>query len=485
MPPDATRFLLPERGFNWIVWFGLALYTLLLFFFVRANSYFIDDDYDHFIQAAQLPLWRIISTPIDVHFVPFHQLFSALITHAAPLNFDVALLVMLAFHGISLCLLYKILQTFSDSPVNLLIVFLYGCSPFLLYTLMWWSSGMHRLPYICLCLSSLYAYVHYRRSRCLWHLASCYLTFFLAFGFYSKAILIPVYILGLELCLSSQDGLRHFFRRFLPGASMLLLSMAYVFWYLNFAPVMQQGPAPSIAVTSEIVLLNFKVMLGVLTLHQSTAASPGFNLLLGLLLLVGVFYCAVRDRRAVVIWLALFSCIFASFAIVAASGRGQMFGGFLALVLRYYFEVMFLVAIFAGLLFSVLHRSSTSQVASPKTWHWLGLLVCAAYVCALGVVSWSNYLVTYEKSYVATAHYMQRLIADMDHLPADRPIRLAEASLPGYVYGDFINAQMAMGEVLPLRYPRLVMVPRAQADYEIDEAGSVIPLHGDTATRAP
>lgn len=479
MLPDAVVLSSWERGFKGMVWLGLAVFTVLLALFVRTNSYYIDDDYDHFIQAARLPLWQMISTPIDVHYAPLHKLFSVLISHMAPLNFDVALLVMLGFHGLSIGLLYKILRSFSNSPVNLLIVFLYGCNPFVLYPLMWWSSGMHRFPYVFLCLACLYFYINYRRSQSRLHLASCCLAFFLAFGFYSKAILIPVYILGLELCLSGKDGIRHFFRRFLPGGIMFLLSMAYVFWYLHFAPVMQQGQTPSIASVCEIVLLNFKVMAGVLTFHQYDAPSSGFNISLVFVILVGGFYSFAKDRRSLLVWLVLFSCIFANFAMVAASGRGQMFGGFLAFALRYYFEEMFLVAVFGGLLFAVMRPSSGLNIASVHKQHWLSFFIIGFYVCSLGWLARSNYVVVYEKSHIATVHYMQRLMASLDRLPTDRPLLLEEASFPGYVYGSFINARMPMGDVLPLRYPRLVMVPRSQADYGVDESGGVVALHAD------
>lgn len=481
-----TTFSSPlEGGFKWVVWSSLLIFTLLLVLFARTNSYFIADDYDHFIQAAQLPLLQMILTPIDVHYAPLHNLFSALIQYAAPLNFDLALLVLLSFHALSIGLLYKLLQALSDSPVNLLIVFLYGCNPFLLHPLIWWSSGIHRFPYICLSLASLYAYVHYRRSHRPLHLVCCYLAFFLAFGFYSKAILIPLYILGLELCLGSRDELQRWFARFAPGGAMLLVSMAYMLWYLNFAPVMPQGPRASLAVASDIILLNFKVMVGVLTFHQYAAAGTVFNLLLAFLLLAGVIYSLVKNRQLLLIGLTLIACIGVNFAMIASSSRGQAFGGYLALMLRYYLEVMFLVAVFGSMLFAALRRSSRVAASSTSARHWLAFLACLFYVSVLVWVGRPYYFASYEKSNVATARYMQRLTSSLDRLPKDRPLLLADASFPGYVYGDFINARMPMAKVLPLRYHQLVIVPRAQAEYAVDETGAVMALRGSAGELLP
>src|SRR5690606_28172640 len=79
----------------------------------------------------------------------------------------------------------------------------------------------------------------------------------------------------------------------------------------------------------------------------------------------------------------------------------------------------------------------------------------------------------YESSHLASARYMHRLLADLDHLAIEGSIRVAHGSLPGYVYGAFINASMPIENVLPIRYQHLTFVPREQADYEIDSQGNL------------
>lgn len=484
MPSSTALSSIQDGGFKWAVWASLLIFTLLLALFARTNSYFFADDYDHFIQAAQLPLLQMIFSPIDVHYAPLHKLFSTLIQYLAPLDFDLAVLVLLSFHALSVVFLYKLLQALSDTRLNLLIVFLYGCNPFLLHPLIWWSSGIHRFPYICLTLASLCAYVHYRQSRRPLQLASCYLAFLLAFGFYSKAILIPLYILGLELCLSYRDGLQRWFARFAPGGLMLLVSMGYVLWYLNFASVAQQGSNTSLAVAIEIILLNFKVMVGVLTFQEYAAANAVFDFLLSLLL-VGGIYSLVKNRQLLVIGLMLLACLGVNFAMLAISSRGQAIGVDLAFQMRYYLEVMFLIAIFGSLMFATMRGRSRFVAVTPPTRHWMAFLACVVYLSALTWVGRQHYLVSYEKTYVATAQYMQQLIEDLDKFPADRPLLLAEASFPGYIYGDFINTLMPMEKLLPLRYHQLVTVPWSQAEYQVDEKGAVVSVSSSSRELLP
>lgn len=481
--PESPGFEVPARAlfsgwltqaFSGLVWASLVLFTLALALFVREHSHFIADDYDHFIQAGQLPLVQLLSTPIDVHYVPLHKLFSALILRLAPLNFDLALGVMLGFHGLSIWLLHRLLQSVSKSPVNLLIVLLYGGNPFLVHPLIWWSSGIHRFPYVLLCLVSLYAYMHYRRSGRAWHLGGSCLAFLLAFGFYSKAILIPLYVLGLELCLGAH-GDRRALQRFAPGALMLLVSLGYGFWYLHFAPVMEQGPTPDLLLVGEIVLLNFKVMAGVLSLHQHDA--PGLVLNLGLLLavLLALLHSLSCTRRAAWVWLVLLACVALNFAMVAASGRGQMFGRYLVLALRYYWEVTFLIALFGGLLLSLRRRRQPPRVGLR---HWLALGLCLVYIGTLAWVGRIHVLVQYESTHGATARYMTRLLADLDRLPTDRPLLVAQGDFPSHVYGSFLNffdTRLPLEKVLPLRYRQLRMVPPAEADYRVDEHGALVP----------
>lgn len=461
----------PARAFTWAVWCCIGIGGLLQAHYARLHSHFIADDYDHFIQASVLPLGQLLVTPIDIHYVPLHKLFSALIVYCAPLNFDLALVVLLAFHLLAAVLLYQLLTLFSNSRGNLLIVLLYACNPFVLDLLMWWSSGIHRLPYICLSLLSLYGYVLYRKSQRVGPLVLSVLAFLVAFGFYSKALLIPIYIMAIELCLPGKGGIRSLLLRLRIGIALLLVSLAYMFWYWKFSPTQQQGPSPSMAVGLEIILLNFKVLVGGLAFYKYEAPKLcNIGIVTGLILLAG--YCARRGKRSLVVWGVMFACIILNFAMIAFSNRGQMFGGFIAFSLRYYLEVIVLVALFAGVLFSAIYSDSGSgRVRLP----WLALLVCVLYSATLGWFGAKYRGEIYRDSHLVTSKYMRNLLVGLDHVPADQPLLLQSGNLPAYVYGAFINQAMPFEKVLPMRYPHLRLVSAEEARYWVSEDGHVLP----------
>lgn len=461
----------PERAFTWIVWCCVGTASLLQIHYARLHSHFIADDYDHFIQASTLPLAQLLATPIDIHYVPLHKLFSALVVYFAPLNFDFALAVLMAFHLSATVLLYQLLKLFSHSRGNLLIVLVYACNPFVLDLLMWWSSGIHRLPYICLSLMSLYGYVLYRKSQHSGPLALSVLAFLAALGFYSKAVLIPIYIMAIELCLSGQGDFRRLLQRLRVGMALLLLSLAYLLWYMRFAPIQQQGPSPSISTSLDIILLNFKVLAGSLAFYKFDAPLLCNMLIVtGLVLLAG--YCARSAKKSLLVWVAVLACIILNFSMIAFSNRGQMFGGFIAFALRYYLEVLVLVATFAGVLIgAVLGESARNSTARLP---WVGLLICVLYSVMLGWIGTKYRSEIYQDSHLVTSGYMRNLIAGLDRLPPDQPLLLQSSSLPAYVYGAFINQDMPFDKVLPIRYPHLQLVSAKDARYQVSVEGHVL-----------
>jgi len=461
-----------ETRFKILVWTGIFLITLLIAAFVRENSYFIADDYDHFIQAGKLPLLDFLATPIDVHYAPLHKLFSALILKLAPLNFDMALAVLLIFHGFSVYMLYRLLQELRASRLNLLIVFVYASNIFVFHPLLWWSAGIHRFPYILLSIVSLYSYVRYRRSRSIIDIACCYLAFALAFGFYSKAVLIPAYILGLELCLSWRQGLHRLVERFWLGCSMLLVSLAYVIWYLEFSTITQQGPSASIEVALQLIFQNFKVLAVSLLFCSYTTPSLEFNWALVLFFIGCTFGGFFKVRAALLPWSVLLALLFLNFAVIAASGRGQMFAEYLAFILRYYFEIMFIVAIFFSLIASAAQEKKIMQMFSMRSYNVV-FSFCLVYALIALWFGSAYFHKNYGDSYRATAGYMHNLITGLSNLPRSTPVLFSSAGLPSYVYGAFTNEPMPMEKILPLRYPNMSFVPREQAQYEVDETGNV------------
>lgn len=189
----------------------------------------------------------------------------------------------------------------------------------------------------------------------------------------------------------------------------------------------------------------------------------------GLILLAG--YCSRRCKRSLLVWGVMFACIILNFAMIAFSSRGQMFGGFIAFALRYYLEVIVLVALFAGVLFSAAYGESGSGRARLP---WLALLVCVLYSAALGWFGAKYRGEIYQDAHLVTAKYMRNLLAELDRLPADQPILLQSGNLPAYIYGAFINQAMPFEKVLPIRYPHLRLVSAQEARYWVSAEGHVL-----------
>ena len=55
-----------------------------------ANSHFYGDDFWFFAEFRNLSFAEYLLTPITLHFVPMHRLFTALIYRIAPLDFRLA-----------------------------------------------------------------------------------------------------------------------------------------------------------------------------------------------------------------------------------------------------------------------------------------------------------------------------------------------------------------------------------------------------------
>lgn len=471
-PNDARRLFAGWE--NGIVWLLILLFTWVTLRFALKNSDFIGDDYDHFQLVGSMPLLQYLFTPIDVHFVPLHRLFSWLLLEIAPLDFSLAVAVLTVFQLASTVMLALLLQRLRPGPWNRALIVLFACNGVLLPLLAWWSAGIHRLPYIFLSISCLYFYLGYRQQRRWSDLLGCWGCAILAFGFYGKAVLIPVYVLALEFCLSWRLGFAAL-RRYALGMAMLLAVGVYVGWYLLYAPVLRLDGPSSISTAIQIALAFMRILGGLLVLQQPGAWSLGTALIVAGWGVAILGTCLWR-RENLVYWLALLGLVGLNFLMISGSSRGQLFGDLLALSPRYYFEVIFLVVIFLCL---ILNPTDASQrCAEGRGTRGLGVLtVCLPVLYApLAYQAEKVQFSDYGRPHKQTHRYMQHVWDDLDDLPSGHPLRVAEGNLPLYVYGEWLHIFKPFAAVLPLRHPNLEFVRRDLAQYEIGDDGRVRPL---------
>lgn len=217
----------------------LAIFIAATTLFVLQNSHFIRDDIYHFLYILKLPLRHYLLMPIDVHFAPLHKLASLIIFKLSPLDFRVALGFMAAVWIATIVLTYRILIRLTSNQAAWLILLFFGTSPLWIHNLIWWSSAAHRLPYLLLQTAAILAYLRYREKENRRDAIICVVMQILTFGFYVKAMLFPVILAALEICLAfrkdrviSKAGIK-------LCASMAVISIIYVLWYFLFSPVMR------------------------------------------------------------------------------------------------------------------------------------------------------------------------------------------------------------------------------------------------------
>ncbi len=463
-----------------VLWVNSLVGLLVLSFswvtarYALRNSYFIGDDYDHFQLIGSMSFLQYLFTPIDVHFVPLHRLFSWLLLKLAPLNFDLALLILMAFQLLSTLMLALLLRRLRPAgPWNGPLLVLFACSSQMLPLLAWWSAGIHRFPYLLMCIACLYFYLGYREHGRWRDLLASWVCLVLAFGFYSKAVLIPVYVLALEFCLSWRLGFA-VLRRYTVGMAMLLAVAVYIGWYLLYAPVLRLQGASSITVASEITLAFMRTLADVLVLQQPGPWSWRGALVLACLALVVLVTCRGR-RENLIYWLLLLALVGLNFVMISSSSRGQLFGTKLAMMPRYYFEVLFIPVIFLCL---ILNPADPGRSGNGRRQRSTGVLAVSLAVLypPLAYQASKAQFTEFGVVYKQTHRYMNRLLASLDALPPDHPVRIVEGSLPLYVYGDWLHIYKPYAAVLPLRNAKLEFVPRDLAQYEIDQDGQVKPL---------
>ncbi|MEO4048040.1 hypothetical protein AAFN46_13220 [Pseudomonas sp. CAU 1711] len=429
----------------------ILLFISATVIFVRHNSHFISDDFDHFDDAISKSLGEMLATRIDVHFAPLHQLASYLLFKLSPLNFDVALGVMIAGWIGGVLLLYLVLNRLAPQRMALLVTLIAATSPAWLHILIWWSAAIHRIPYLLLQAMACFYYLRYRENRRKAEALLCLAMQVIALGFYIKAILFPVILIAVEGCLS-------FFNKKLSREGgglcicMSLISAVYVAWYLLCSPTIQLNNEMDVPEVLSVAF-NFVTRLGAvllfLPIEQSWAEW-----------VAGIFWVSLacwsiwrRPRSALPI-AALLATLIISFTL-AVVGRGAL-AGFPLASMRYYSDELFVVAIFTILIITE-HIDSSTKAFSPSRKHYRSLVLLAVLIC----YPVGSYYAS--RSIFSKAYEQHRLTHDfMSEL--DRSLKAASielsprvvwpADFPAFVYG-FMGARKPMTNIMEAVYPRL------------------------------
>lgn len=314
--------------------------------FACRHSHFQGDDIVGLYQSHELPFWKYLATPIDVHFVPLHRLATYVLGRVAPASFGTAIAVLLGFHLLAIYFLHRTLEVVYPTWLNAVLAGWYGTHVYIGVLFTWWTSGLHRLPYVFLLALGLHSYVRYRwrpRVSGFFAVVAC---FVLALGFFEKALLIPVVLFGVEATLFRQASART--RRAVAALLVTLAVLAVAYWVFWRHAV---GPEWSSIGGGASFLFTY-LKLSWFMLIQSSVGRVYDGAQLGLVLLgCLVVWTVARRRDSAIAWLFGFVVVSVSLELTGVSTpRARAWGFVLATFsYRYYPDAMFLLVLFVAL----------------------------------------------------------------------------------------------------------------------------------------
>lgn len=464
-------FKLTDRAASLVVSIMALLFFCATTIFVRHNSHFIADDFDHFGDIIMKSLPEMLATRIDVHFVPFHQLASYLIFKFAPLNFDVALGVMIAGWVGGTSLLYLVLRRLAPQRGALLIILMVATSPAWLHILIWWSAAAHRIPYLLLQAAACLTYLRYRENQRRVDALLCLVIQVIALGFYVKTILFPIVLVAIEVCLSffsrklSREGVR-------LCIGMSMISAFYVVWYLISSPTVRIGDELD-AVGTLSIALHFIFRLGALLLFLPIEQVWSEWV-------AGVFWGSLacwsiwRSPRSALPIAALVAILLISFTLTV-TGRGALVS-FPFAAMRYYSDELFIVGIFGALTMAA-HTGPSIKAVSLGGKHYGTLALLTVLICYPVGAYFANRSV-FSKAYEQhrlTHDFMIELKRSLNAASENLPPRvILHTDFPAFVYG-FMGMRKPMADILGAVYPRLEWLQQPEQArgnvYQINDDG--------------
>jgi hypothetical protein len=424
--------MLARKGFPVLLAAIGAVFTLV----IERSTHFHADDFGHFLKLGDRSFVEFALTPIDVHLVPLHRTFSFLIFMSFPLDFRVGLAVLLAFHAGAVALLSRTLRLLHDGPLNHVLVFVYATHVFFFVPLSWWSSGIHRFPYIFLAIACIHLYLRCRKTLSVASLLGAAACFVVALGFYIKAALIPAYLIGLELCLLREVARPQRLRNVAVLAGFCAVSAAYLL--ATSAAVSERFAFVHIDWSTVFLAEAYSLtMLGGAVLALAQPGTLG-KLASGAVWSLFFLYTVVKRPLNLFVWLVGLGLIALNVFAIGISNR-TLFGPEIVYSQRYYFELMFLVVIFIALMLRdlpapALSARLASRPAARARVRVLFVLLAMGYAslsCLQGVTSLRE-----NRNDAMVKEFMDNLTAGIARLRADPPkdLSFVDGRVPKHVH---------------------------------------------------
>lgn len=342
---------------------GRYVTITLLFFLVVGTAWYLvrfsdftNDDFHNLQLLQQTGLWRFIWTRAEVHYVPLHRLLTWFAYSIDPLNFPLVVGILMVFYIGILAYLLRCMDLFRAGIGGDLVVCGYAASASIICGLGWWAHAEHRVPYVFFDVCAIYHYLAWLKHGRRGHLWIAAVAFVAAFGFYEKAVLIPMHMLIIGY-LSDEARFRARARQVAIFPLILGLgSLGFVFLYLHLRPDSIQTPL-MLALRGDLEFVKM-LYLSVSGLAAGSVndvpvdgVSPRLIILLLFTLLMFVF-SFWRKRGSWMILAAMLVVSFLGYFPIALSNRVGWYGLSIAHQRRFYFEELQLIVLFLGLWFS-------------------------------------------------------------------------------------------------------------------------------------
>ncbi len=410
-----------RRAVGALVGLTASVQLFLVAWLVLTHGHYVGDDLLGFWYARKQSMGAYLFNPINVHVVPLHRLASFVVDGVAPMKFPIAVLCLLLFHALGVVYLHRTLQLLQRSWVNLVFVAAYATHVYVGVLLMWWSSGLHRLPYIALSIMAIYYWVRHLKlgqRQSLYGVAACFVA---AFGFYPKAMLIPLYLAAVTVSLASPG-----YRLRPRGAWLLvvggLVSLAYTAAVGHHAGEYATRVHLSLAFQLEFQRLSWSVLIES-TMGRVLGTVQGISLGLWLCwAAIVALTVALRPRNAIV-WLAALVTISTNIAVLGLSDRAAAYGHFVAFAYRYYFELLFLLVLFLAMAVQATIPRLTAIWRPPE---FAPRVLAAVLVLGVAASSYEQFASLVDSRFPASAvarRYFANLETDLRLLEAQPPAR--------------------------------------------------------------
>jgi len=450
--------------------FGLAAHVNAF-----RHSHFFGDDLYAFALANTLPAWNYIFTPIDVHPVPLHRLVNLLVSQLAPMNYAVAQAFLASLQVATLCFLYLGLRRLKKTPANAVFVCWYGT--FVLYgtMVMNWSSSLHRLPFICATAAAFWFYARYRDSGGLGDAAVVVAAMVLGLGFYEKSMLIPFALMGVELSLIGQTT-RQQLRANIRLLVVLggLMCIYFIVWRSVVADELR-------SIVTDVPFLANYIWIGLGRLGMGgaghppppgslDAAAPAWILTAWLLFFI---ISVGRSKRSALTWVVGTLVVSIWIVVTALSpSRSEAFGLGLALVPRYYPDVMLVTALFAAIAWQAGHW----QMGWPHAGIGVALIGLFAVSSAQSATVYQKE--THSFTYEAR-NYLNRFVSSARAIRnTGAPLNIRDDRSPKYLE-TFVNHKFL---VTATGVDAVVVSVPSQAQFFVRHDGEIVPLSRPSST---